>query len=347
MFHRILAPLDGSALAECVLPHVIAFAKAFDAHVSLLRVLEHHNSEPAALDPIAWQIGKVEAKAYLDTISRQLQENGLTTDTVLLEGRAADAVVNYVHDDGIDLIVLSSHGASGLSAWNISGAAQKMIQRVNCSVLLLRAYLPTEILYEATQQTRHFAELRYQQILLPLDGSLRAEYVLSPAQRLSRYHNAECTLIHVIQRPVMPRRVPLTPVEQDLVERIVACNEKKAEAYFADLQHRLDGNCHTRILVEDDVTETLHSITETEQVDLVILTAHGYSGKRRWPYGAITSSFILHGTTPLLFVQDLAQDECSVSQAERMASEQSGHGHLDRALAREEPPEFAIHGIWN
>ncbi|MCB0064039.1 MAG: universal stress protein [Caldilineaceae bacterium] len=50
MIHRILVPLDGSSLAESVLPHVIAFARAFDAHVTLLRVLEHQHSEAVAIE---------------------------------------------------------------------------------------------------------------------------------------------------------------------------------------------------------------------------------------------------------------------------------------------------------
>lgn len=347
MFHRILVPLDGSVLAESVLPHAIAFARAFDAQVTLLRVLEPPTDEMVAVDPFSWQMAKVEVRTYLDAIVQRLQEIGLSADMLLLEGRAADAVVNYVHNDGIDLIVLSSHGASGLSAWNISSVAQKVIQRATCSVLLLRAYHPAPTASGTTIPTPFGADMRYQRILLPLDGSPRAECVLSPAQRLSRYYNAECTLVHVVQKPAMPRRLPLTAEEKMLVERIVTCNWEKAKTYIAELQNRLEGDIHTTILVDDDVAETLHGVVDQEQVDLVVLSAHGYSGKRRWPYGAITSSFIHHGTTALLFVQDLAQTERPLSQAEMLTLEQPGHGRVQMPLVRAAPNNLTLDVPWH
>jgi nucleotide-binding universal stress UspA family protein len=78
MFRQILVPLDGSLLAECVLPHTIAFARVFKAEVTLLRVL----ASPQAgtpVDAFDWQMDKAEAQAYLDspTPCRSEQQNSL------------------------------------------------------------------------------------------------------------------------------------------------------------------------------------------------------------------------------------------------------------------------------
>ncbi len=343
MFQQILAPLDGSTTAECVLPHLVAVAKAFDAQVTLLRVLESHRAQAARVDPLDWQMCKIEAQAYLQAFQSRLQAAGITVESVLLEGRPATAIVNFAQGHEIDLILLSTHGASGLSPWNMSSVVQKVIQRVNRSVMLVRAYQP--LAAAALEGT--IPALHYQRILLPLDGSQRAEYVLAAAQLLARYHNAECLLAHVVQKPAMPRRVPLTPEEIDLVEQVVACNHREAEAYFAHLQERLVGAIQTRILTSEDVAETLHALVDTEQIDLVLLSAHGYSGKRQWPYGAIAASFILHGNTPLLFLQDLAQSERPVEQAERIAREQPGHGGWMAALTQDERDAGAIRSLWN
>jgi nucleotide-binding universal stress UspA family protein len=81
----------------------------------------------------------------------------------------------------------------------------------------------------------------------------------------------------------------------------------------------------TLLLVSDDVTLTLHELVEQENVDLVVLSAHGYSAATRWPYGTVATSFISHGTTPLLIVQDLSPDEIELSRAELAAREHRGH----------------------
>jgi nucleotide-binding universal stress UspA family protein len=90
MLEPILVPLDGSLLAECVLPHVVALAQAFEANVVLLRVLCQNTTESAqSVDPLNWQIGKTEAKLYLERIQTQLQEAGLRTEAATSEGLAA------------------------------------------------------------------------------------------------------------------------------------------------------------------------------------------------------------------------------------------------------------------
>src|SRR5690606_31309523 len=70
------------------------------------------------------------------------------------------------------------------------------------------------------------------------------------------------------------------------------------------------------ILVSNDAALSLHELVEQRQVDLVILSAHGYSGKSRWPYGSITTSFIEYGTTPLLVVQDMQPQDLELTEAE-------------------------------
>ena len=322
MFQHILAPLDGSTTAECTFPHIVAAAKAFDAQVTLLQVLEHSAARGPRVDPLDWQLRKIEAQTYLHRFQQRMETAGLSADSVLLEGRPATCIVNFVQTHAIDLLVLSTHGASGLSPWNMSSVVQKVVQRVNRSVMLVRAYQPLVGGHAEQPATT----MRYRRILLPLDGSQRAEYALAAAQRLCRYHNAECILVHVVQKPAMPRRMPLSPTELALVDQIVACNRRAAEAYLVHLHERWEGPLQTRILTSEDVAGTLHGLVDTEEIDLVVLNAHGYSGKGDWPYGAITSSFILHGTTPLLFVQDLPQIARPIEQAEAIIREQQGHG---------------------
>ncbi len=318
MFDHILVPLDGSSLAECVLSHTVAVAQAFRSRVTLLRVLERTPtpSRTWSVNPLDWQIRKAEARAYLDGLTARLQEAGLQTENALLEGQAAERIIEFAHGHDINLIILSSHGRSGLSGWNISSVVQKIILRAYTPVMIVRAYQP--IVSDLTG-------LRYRRLLVPLDCSQRAECVLPLATALARFHGSQLLLAHVVSRPEMPRRAPPSQEDIELTNQITERNRLEATRYLQQLQSRLSSDVQTHLLVSDNAAATLHELVPQENVDLVVLSAHGYSGVLKWPYGSVAVSFIAYGTTPLLIVQDLSQDELERTQAEMAVREYKGH----------------------
>lgn len=318
MFNHILVPLDGSLLAECVLPHVVAFGKTFDAQVTLLHVMERaqDGNHLHPIDPLEWQITKVERQAKLEKLVSQLRNNSLDANCILIEGQAARAIIECAHSHNADLIALSSHGKSGLSGWNVGGVSQKVILNVNMSTLIVRAY---------QSFTEGVEAHRYRRLLVPLDGSRRSECVLSAATALTRTYAAQLLLAHVVHKPEMPRQVPLLREDSELADRLVERNRQEASKYLAQMQAQiLSDDVETRLLVSDDVALSLHNLVQDEQIDLVIMAAHGYSAQRNWPYGGMTSSFISFGTTPLLLVQDMAQQEIMLSAAQEAAVEHKG-----------------------
>lgn len=317
MIEHILIPLDGSRLAECVLPHGVALGRAFGARVTLLQVLERRAvGTTRSVDPLGWQIRRAEAGAYLDGAVARLKEVGLQAERILLEGRAAEQIVKFARSNEIELIVLSSHGRSGLSEWNISSVVQKII---------LRAYVPTMIVRAYQRDKDDLGGLRYQRLLVPLDGSQRAECALPLTVSLARSHESRVLLVHLVRRPEMPRRVPLTEEETEMVDRLTERNRVAAARYLEQLRSRLSVDAETRLDISDDPVATLHDLVEHEQVDLVVLSAHGQSGRDKWAYGATALSFIVYGTTPLLIVQDLPWHKVEKTQAELVAKERGGH----------------------
>ncbi|MFL7869339.1 MAG: universal stress protein, partial [Anaerolineales bacterium] len=130
MFNRILAPLDGAALSECVLPHLISLSRVFNAQVTLVQVLDcPTGTSTKPVDPLDWEIKKAEAESYLDNISAQLKKSGLDkVTTALLEGQPAQRLIEYIQSEDFDLVVLSSHGGTGLSQWNVSSVVRKVVQ---------------------------------------------------------------------------------------------------------------------------------------------------------------------------------------------------------------------------
>jgi len=318
MFDHLLVPLDGSSLAERGLHHAARVALAFDSQITVLRSVERQVGEgmTQAAEPLTWQMRKAEAVAYLDQIVSQLAQVGVRIDRLVVEGNAAEQIIDLCQQKPADLIVLTSHGQSGLSEWNVSSVVHKVAQRAYTAILIVPAYRPVP---------GELGAYGYERVAVPLDGSQRAEHVLPLAEKLSSSGNGTLLLVHVVTRPQVPRWMPLEEEEQKLAERLTNLNRVHAERYLQDLASRLSARVETRLLVADSPTAALHEFAETEEVDLIVMSAHGYSGMPRWPYGSVALSFVAYGTAPLLLLQDVSKADVGETAAEKAAREVRGH----------------------
>ena len=301
---RILVALDGSAQAECALPHALAMAHVLAAQIDLLLVVEPIAPPVegmSSVDPLSWRFKKNEAEVYLSAIKTQLDQHTVGVTKTLLEGRAAEQIIKMAHDTNADLLILSCCGQhetdSKRSAF--SPTVSQVLQQHSISTLIVRVDQPI---------VPNIDGLHYTRVMVPLDGSRRAEAVLPTATLLAQTHNAELLLVHVVSAPDMARRMPLSPEDSQLARQLVERNQAEGEQYLAQLQIHLPGNVRTLLQISDHVAVTLQDIVEHENIDLMILGAHGYSGASRWPYGSITNRFISDGSIPLLVVQDLANE---------------------------------------
>ena len=322
MFDPILVPLDGSQLAECVFPHVYAIARSFDAEITLLRMLEKNQAASAPLfDLLNWEINKTKASLYLEKTKARFLESGLRARTAVLEGLVAEGITEYAQNQGMKLIVLSSHGSNGLTQRGISSITQKIILSAQTSLFIVRAH-------------RHYSgELAenpgYQRILVPLDGSQRAENVLPIITQLAHFHNSQIHLVNVVQNPEMARQMPPTHEDIELSNQVIARNQEEAGSYLEQVKSRshLEGiTVQTHLITGENATVALHQMIEQEQFDLLTLSAHGYSGNHQWPYGSLVNNFIMYGKVPLLVVQDLplpAKQE--LMHLESISRERMGH----------------------
>jgi len=317
MFDHILVPLDGSPLAEIVLPHLVLLSRINGARISLMRVLDpnHQQNITRKVDPFEWQLHKAEANAYLVDIAARLGGAGVQVETILEEGRAADMILEYATEQGISLILLSSHGESGLTGWNVSSVVQKIILRARTSVMVVRAY---------REAPADLYALQYKKILLPLDESARAEVAIPVAAAIARETGAGLLAVHVVQKPIMPRRTPLDAEDIEVTNRVVERNRQEAERYLDQLPARIGMPIETRLMIDENPISTLHRLTEQEDFQLTILSAHGYSGDTRWPFGSLVISFLAYGSTPLLVVQDMPSERIEPTMAEIASRERGG-----------------------
>jgi nucleotide-binding universal stress UspA family protein len=317
MFHSILLPLDQSTLAECALPHAVAIARSFGSQISLLHVLEQYPGfgQTLPVDPVEWSIRKAEAAAYLDKVAGRLKEIGLPVEEQVLEGSPAERIIDFAHSRHVDLIVLSSHGKNGISAWDVSSVVNKILYRTHASTLLIRAY----------QAAADLNELRYRHIMLPLDGSQRAEHAMGIAVELARRNGGGLRIIHVVERPRRPSQAPPTREDVELENRIVERNRTEATRYLEELSRRLEVESTFDVIVGGPVAARLHELSSENDVDLLVLTAHGESGLAKWRYGGVTTSFLAYGKLPILVVQDLGPQEIQPTYAELAAQQHKGH----------------------
>lgn len=322
MINHLLVPLDGSTLAECVLPHVIALAPMSNARVTLLHVMERAPAErdSPAVDPIEWHLQKQNLERYLDQIVSQLNNSGiLAVERVILEGRPASSVVDFARSNNVDLIVLSTHGQSGLSGWNVSSVVQKILLRSYKSILLVRAYIPS---------SAAVTKVRYKRLFVGMDGSPRSEFVLPFAIGLAQFHQSQIILETVIEKPKPVNRFPLSKEDEDLINTFVERNYQAASRYLEQLLAQFspkDVRLKAHVSIGESPITVLHDMAEESNADLVLLAAHGYSGEKRWPYGSVTTSFIAYGNTSLLILQDLPESEIPQTRAEIAVRETQGH----------------------
>ncbi|GAB4566751.1 MAG: universal stress protein [Anaerolineae bacterium] len=142
-YPRILVPLDGSKLAEAALRHAETLAWQFGSKIIVLRVI-HVPQALGAVDLVpayGLDVDRIEeeARLYLKGICGELRKASIEADCVLLQGPVAETIVDYAAREGIDLIVMSTHGRSGLSRWIFGSVAEKVLQGARCPVLLIPA----------------------------------------------------------------------------------------------------------------------------------------------------------------------------------------------------------------
>ncbi len=145
MYSKILVPLDGSELAECSLEHVKRMAsRGGVSEVILLRVVE----PIAPNDAVPWvqanytisdiqRKRREEAKQYLEIAAENLIKSGVPARGEVIDGRAAESIIDYAREHQVDLILISSHGRSGIARWALGSVADRVLRHSAIPTLLI------------------------------------------------------------------------------------------------------------------------------------------------------------------------------------------------------------------
>jgi len=333
MFRRILVPLDGSPRARRALPLAARIARASGGSVILFSVLEPaiQGAWRTQLVPVQMENRMVERKGMTAELTRQAASEalrGVETTVEIAEGFPAPLILERAEERQADLIVLCSHGRTGLTRWALGSVAQKVASRSAIPVLIVR---------EGSEQKRKLpAEgTRPVCVMVALDGSAFAEAVIRPAANLSLALSAPLPgalhLVHVAPLLVEPvRAVELTREGQqpyDLLPleetRIIAAATASLNRVQQQIQEEMgeggklqitslvlaDLDVAGSLLAEAEHPQGRGSDEEAQGCDVLALATHGRSGPARWFVGSVTQRVLNSARQPLLIVRPPTSQE--------------------------------------
>jgi len=294
MFNKVLVPLDFSRLAEYALPPAIKIVQQAQGELTLLNVLERHvvlipegpemmghnlyhpetslNQEAEAAHKYFNDLQSGFGRAYTD----------LAWKTRIEEGDPASCIIDLAEDEAIDLVVMSTHGYSGMTRWFLGSVAEKVLRHVACPVLIVRE------------------EFAIKRIVITLDGSVLAEsslpFGLDVAEAFA--FGAEVTLLYVdeLSEKVDANKIEnLNKDEPGLGDRYRQEFQLKAETYLNHVRQTYGRN-NLNIKTAVRYGKPAHAIlnfAEDNEIDLIVMSTHGRTGLARWRYGSVTEK-VLH-----------------------------------------------------
>ena len=296
MYEKILVPLDGSELAEVALPYAEELAGRLGSEVVLVHVCESAEAQYHHMHQLYIQkmVGATKrgAKRYLE----QPGSKEILVRSVILTGHPAERIADFADEQCIDLIVIATHGWSGIRRWVVGSVADKLLRATKRPVALIRA-----------KGVHHHAVDKgtMKKTVVPLDGSSESEAIIPYIEELASKLKGEVILLHVVPpaSPVyaVPGETAQIPYTQAQVELLKA----NAEGYLEKVSGALKGK-GIKVRSQVRVGNTAHEIiklADEVHTDLVAMSTHGRSGITRWALGSTADKVLHGGNTPLLLVR--------------------------------------------
>ncbi len=315
MFRRILVPLDGSTRAEQALPVAARIARASAGTVILVRVVTSpidfawYNTEAPQAMEAALEADEAKAKAYINHVASAEQLEGIAVITEVLTGTPTNTIFEVAKTRQADLMVMCSHGDTGLKRWVLGSVAQKVARHSPIPVLVLRESA-------GTPGTSHPEGSRPVRVMLATDNSPLSEEALEPAAYLSAALSAplhgELHFVHIVPLPTNQVYDEMADIlmreQQQLIANENAKLTEAAHQLTTGSLAQLQLNVTTSLLIARDVAETLIETAELGRedaapCDVIVMASHGRSGLQRWVMGSVTERVLGATRLPLLIVR--------------------------------------------
>jgi nucleotide-binding universal stress UspA family protein len=299
-FSHVLVPLDGSRLAEAVLPAAWELARRFGAKLTLLHVMEQ--GAPSSVHGESHLSDVAEAGRYLATLAEGLSDRGVTVDYHVhpnQERNVAASIVQHAGELVNDLVVLAAHGSGGLRDVVMGSIAAQVVGRGSFPVLLIR---PEAGVAEAAFEPRV--------LLVPLDGTPDSEQAVPLAEVVARAFDAEIRLLRIVPTTSSLRseQAAVATILPGATRAALDAEETVAEEYLrgltAGLQER--GVAAAALVIRGDPRALIADVARAEGADLVVLTTHGKAGLDAFWSGSVGDRLLRRFTVPMLVLRSKA-----------------------------------------
>jgi nucleotide-binding universal stress UspA family protein len=286
MFDSILVLLDSKSRHTSIAQYAIDFADTTNSKVKLAYMMDAHDAGGSTFtDPVAWGLLKAEASDMLEQLTAQLTSREVEVTTTVLDNQPMEALGQQIDLSDVGLIIIAK--PSG----NISDKLYTLMRTTAIPML----YIPEAGTFQSTQP----------KILVPLDGSQRAEVTLPLIQYLGTELTSHTVLAHIVQPPSGIYSQGVQNGERDLIVQLIEKGREKATQYLHDFAARFHTPTDTKVVINSNIATSIHQLIDDEDIDLVVLSAHGESGEPKWPFGSIAHNLISYAAVPVLVVQDL------------------------------------------
>lgn len=298
-YKRVLVPLDGSPLAEIVFVYAKELALRLGMDVVLLHVCSPAERESTpnyrtyidrAVDIIKHQSEEVQKKSGAK--AKPVEVHG-----DLAVGYPAEEILRYADEHNIDLILMATHGRSGVKRWTMGSVADKVLRASKLPVWLVRESIPDEITYDKWPTRR---------ILVLLDGSELSESVLPHVEAVAKQHGTalvDVVLLMVCEPMLLPSYYPSTlPLNW---EDHIARSKRADEEYLGKIGKLLSDaglKVQSEVLVGKPADAIVDYVSKNP-VNLIVMSTHGRSGLSRWVYGSVAEKVLLGVNSPILLIR--------------------------------------------
>jgi nucleotide-binding universal stress UspA family protein len=314
MERQILVPLDGSLLAESVIPYAVELARAQGDALHLLRVITPATVAPSLAWPMPapvnierWlEADRQAARDYLNLLGNQIHAAEVKVQTTVAEGNPAEIIIGLTRSkvSTIDTIAMATHGRRGVERWVLGSVAEKVLHAAPVPLLLVRG-TPSDTPPEVGPPYHQLVfDRSYRRIIVPLDGSDLAEQALEEARLLANALVATLVLVAVV--PFWddvglsePGVLPSWTIDGQQHLREYAA--QYLESVAAPL--RDSGLTVQTHWVDGDPPEAIAATAERESADLIVMATHGRSGFSRLWLGSVATQVVRRASVPVLMIR--------------------------------------------
>ncbi len=291
MYRNILVPVDGSKLAERALTVAVTLAEQHGARLVLLQV---HPSiarrtggggvpvRDPALD-LTWRADQLRG---LDRLANRLRKRtAVVVDAVFRDGETVPTILDEVAKQDAGLVVMVTHGRGGFQRFFLGSVSDGLMRRITVPLLLLRA--------GRAAAKQHEGASLFRRVLVPLDGSERAERALPAVQGFRDGQPTELTLAHVVH--------PMSAMAAAHLGQKPA--EESEETYLEPIAARMRTTQQTvacKAVVDGQVARALMQLATERDADLIALTTQGMSGFQRLVVGSVADKLVRAAAQPVL-----------------------------------------------